>query len=411
MTTVVAKDSGMTRTPTTTPAPGTKHVVVIVESSSTYGRSCAQGIARYARNHGRWLIRHMPHNEMPVLNPNVPWKWEWDGVIARIANRRLRNLVKRLNLPTVDIMGAMQLDDVVVVDADHQRIVELATDHLLSGGLTHLAFCGVPGLAFSDQRQRMFEDVPLPQRITRHVYRVPKGRSGSPTASNQRWWRDLKSMRAWLERLPKPVGIVACNDTRARHVAEVCLAAGLDVPRDVAVIGVDNDDLICEISTPRLSSVDPNAETIGYEAARALDELMDGRKPRRRPIRISPLGIERRGSSDVQAFDHRDIDEAIRFIREHSDDGINVSNVVAKIGVSRSTLERRFRDLLGCTVHEYIHRRRMERVRRLLLETNYTAARIAEMTGFSTSTYFGATFRKHTGMTPGQFRRKHTGTA
>ncbi|MEX0655235.1 MAG: DNA-binding transcriptional regulator [Phycisphaeraceae bacterium] len=385
----------------------TKHVLVLVESSAAYGRACVRGIGHYARNHERWLIRHMPHDQMPVLNPNIPWKWDWDGVIARIASRRVVDLVRRLKLPTVDIMGAVRMKRVAIVDADHHRIVDLAVDHLVANGLTHLGFCGVPGLPFSDIRQRIFSAYPAPPGVTLHAYE-----NATPTRltrlqdGGQRWLRDLKLMRAWLEKLPKPVGIVACNDTRARHIIEVCMAAGLDVPREVAVVGVDNDDAICELCTPTLSSVDPNPEAVGFEAARMLEQLMQGAAPPDEPMVIAPLGVEKRESSDTEAFEHDDLNTAIRFIREHGDANINVGSIVAHVGASRSTLERRFRQHLGCTLHDYIQRHRIERVKRLLLETNYPAAQIARMLGFNTSTYFTAAFRKQVGMTPGQFRKR-----
>jgi LacI family transcriptional regulator len=176
----------------------------------------------------------------------------------------------------------------------------------------------------------------------------------------------------------------------------------------VCVIGVDNDDVICESCTPTLTSVDPNAEAIGFEAARVLEARMQGDAPADQPTLIAPLGVEERESSDAQAFEQIDLNDAIRFIRENCDTNLNVNTVVAHVGRSRSTLERRFREHLGCTLHEYIHRHRIERVKRLLLETNYPGARIAEMLGFSTSTYFTAVFRKHVGVTPGEFRRRHT---
>jgi len=393
-----------------TPSPQTtRHVLVIVESSAAYGRACAQGIARYARNHGRWLIRHMPHDQMPVLDPNIPWKWDWDGVIARISDQRLINLVERLKLPAVDLMGAVRMEGVALIDTDHRRLVEMAVEHLLSIGLTRLGFCGIAGLPFSDRRQRCFEDHVLPAGVTRTVYEGPLRPKSPLETKDQRWLKDLRSLRRWVEQADKPIGVVACNDTRARHVIEVCMAAGLRVPRDVCVVGIDNDDVICELCTPTLTSVEPNAEAIGYRAAQVLDGLMRGRRPPKRRVFVPPLGVEQRESTNIETFSDPTMNEAIRFIREHADEGINVAEVAARVGVSRSTLERRFRGHLGCTLHDYIHRLRMERVQRLLLETTYPIAHIAELTGFGTSSYFGAAFRKHAGVTPGQFRRQHTG--
>jgi len=344
---------------------------------------------------------------MPVLNIDVGGKWHWDGVIARIATRRVADLVRKLQLPTVDIMGVTKMRNVAVVDADHRRIVELAVDHLRLNGLKHLAFCGVPGLTFSDRREQIFIAYVGAAEHPPHVYAAPPRRRRLTDGMEQRVMIDHKPLQTWLESLPKPVGIVACNDTRARRVIEVCMTANIHVPREVALVGVDNDDVICELCTPALSSVEPNAETIGFEAARLLGNMMDGQPTPTQPRLIAPLGIEKRGSSDTEAFDHDDLNEAIRFIRENCDHNINVNAVVRHVGKSRSTLERRFRDHLDCTVHDFIHRHRIERIKNLLLETNFPASYIAQLMGFSSNTYFAAVFRKHVGMTPGAYRREH----
>jgi len=383
-----------------------KNVVVIVESSTAYGRNCAQGIASYAVRHGPWFVRHMPHDQMQLLDPNVPWQWRWDGVIARVASQELLDLVTRLDLPTVDVMGAKPLPAVAAVLPDHQEIIHAAAEHLLSNGLRHLAYCGVSGLSFSDAREAFFSNFDWPVGTTQHVYQTDLPPRAPLDSEGQRWLTDLSELRTWLVSLPKPVGVIACNDTRARHVIEVALAAGLQLPHDVSVIGIDNDDVICELGSPKLSSVDPNAHAIGFRAAELLDQLMDGQAVGETSCTVAPLGVERRASTNVLAFEDSVINEAIRFIRERCDESINVADVVAHAKVSRSTLERRFRDGLDCTVYDYIQHCRMERVKRLLLNTNYAVAKIAKMTGFCTGSYFGAMFKKQTGMTPVAYRRK-----
>jgi len=391
--------------------PSTKRVILLVESSAAYGRGCLRGIARYALAHGNWILQHMPHNLMRVLDLGGPWKVKAQGVIARISTQRVVSVVRKLALPTVDIMGAVPMKGVAVVDSDHARIMQLAVDHLVSNGLEHIAYCGFPGLQFSDTRQRAFADSARPESIRWHTYPSPR-RSwrGSDSPETPHWPRDLRSLQKWLVGLPKPVGIVACNDTRARHVLEVCEAVGIDVPQDVSVVGVDNDDVICELCTPPVTSVDPNVEAIGVEAARVLDRMMGGGTPPRRTIGVPPLGIEPRASSDTRISPHDDLNEAVRFIRSNVAAGINVGSVVAHVGTSRSTLERRFREHMGCSPHEYIHRHRMERVKRLVLNTYLPAYRIAQMSGFRSSAHMIAVFREHTGMTPGQFRRRYSPT-
>ncbi len=383
-----------------------RRVILLVESTSSYGRGCLRGIARYARAHGGWTFKRR------IFKTNVPVTlqelrgWAGDGVIARIESDRLGGILRELGLPTVDLRNAVQVPGFGGVYTDDRRVVELAIEHFVSNGLKHLAFCGYPGVDFSEARQRAFEQIDAPG-CEKHVYAAPHDRHWAtrrgPEA--QREAPDVGAIASWLLQLPKPTGVLACNDTRGLHLLEACEAAGVRVPFDVAAVGVDDDDVLCELCNPALSSVAPNVEAIGFDAASLLNRLMDGQPPPDAPILIPPIALEVRESSDSTALADPVLIQAVQFMRTRAGEGINVQDVVAHVGTSRSTFERQCQHHLGCTPHEFLMRCRIDRVERLLAATDYSLAQIAHMSGFQSCSYMISVFRARAGQTPSQYRR------
>jgi len=213
---------------------------------------------------------------------------------------------------------------------------------------------------------------------------------------------------AWLKALPKPVAIMACNDIRGRQVLEASLAQGLNVPDDAAVVGVDDDPLVCNLSNPPLSSVALNLEQAGFRAAEHLDCLMAGRTTQSRQILVEPLWVVRRRSTDVMATEDRHVAAALRFIRDHARQPIGVQDVAEHAGTSRRSLEIRFRRVTGRSVRGEIERSRLTHAKQLLLDTNLPVEKIAQLVGFGSLPYFSNVFRDRAGLTPAEFRRRRT---
>jgi LacI family transcriptional regulator len=220
---------------------------------------------------------------------------------------------------------------------------------------------------------------------------------------------ERERLAAWLTDLPKPVGVLACYDIAGQEVLEACKIAGLAVPDAVAVIGVDNDELIGNLTTPPLSSIEPNTTATGYLAAQLLDLMMQGLSLEPGLRLIEPTRIVARQSSDIVAVDDPLVSEALRFIRARSDQNLAVSAVLRHVGLSRRALDLRFDATLGRTVHGEIIRVRMGHVAELLSSTDWTLQQIAERLNFSHSEYMGVAFKKHTGQSPGQYRRTVNG--
>jgi LacI family transcriptional regulator len=206
--------------------------------------------------------------------------------------------------------------------------------------------------------------------------------------------------------LPRPVGILAANDVRGIEVLGACQASELKVPEEVAVLGVDDDALLYEICAPPLSSIIPNIEEIGYEAAALLDQLMNNKRTPASERFIPPLGIATRHSTDVMSVGDPEFAAAVRFIRENACHGVTVADVFNHVSLSRSTLERRFRSYLGRSPQAEIRAIQIARAERLLAETDHAIQRIAELVGFEHTEYFNVVFKREAGQTPGEYRHQ-----
>jgi LacI family transcriptional regulator len=376
-----------------------RSVALLIETSNAYARGLLEGIISYVRQQANWSI-YLPEQERGAKPPGWLARWQGDGIIARIETEEIAQAVRRTRLPAIDVSAARRVENLPWLETDDREIVRLAVDHLLQRGFRHLAYCGDPGFNWSIWRQDHFVELVSGIDASRHLYQsLPRN------AKNYSWNREQKRLAAWLRRLPTPVGIMACYDIKAQQLLDVCRELGIAVPEQAAVIGVDNDRLLCDLASPPLTSVVPNTHRTGYEAAALLDRMMAGEQVPAQAHLISPLGIETRQSTDVLAIDDADVAHALRYIRRHFRDGVNVADVLRVVPLSRRVLENRFRKLLGRTPHQEITRLRIEHVKQLLAETNLSLAEIAHSAAFEHMEYLSVAFKREVGLTPREFRR------
>jgi LacI family transcriptional regulator len=381
-------------------------VALLIESSRVYGRGLLLGVAKYVREHGRWSI-FLQERSLGDFSPKWLEDWEGDGIIARVENENMANAIHRLGLPAVDLRNLLPNLRMPSVHTDDAVTANLAAEHLLERGFRHFAFCGFDGADYSDIRRDVFAERVAQAGFRCHVFTDPQRPLHATTLEYEEHGLKYEDLVAeWLKQLPKPIGLMACNDIRGQQVLNACRAIGVAVPDEIAVIGVDNDEVLCELSDPPLSSVIPNTERIAYEAAALLDRMMAGKKPPRQNIYVEPVGIVTRRSTDVLAVEDRHIATAVRFIREHACEGIDVSDVLQAVPLSRSTLERRFSKTLGRSPKDEILRVRLNRAKQLLSETDHCLALVAEKVGFEHTEYLSVIFKKRVGLTPGQYRNQ-----
>jgi LacI family transcriptional regulator len=336
--------------------------------------------------------------------------WNGTGIIARIRSPQMEKQIRLTGLPFV----ASQLGEsgpskagkrFGEIETHSSAVAQMGVKHLLERGLRSFGFCGFMNCHWSAVREmeyvRILQEKGFPCS-TRHI--------DMASWIQQPYWLDTwrheqPGMVGWLRSLPKPVGLMACNDVCGRQVLQAGVTAELRVPDDIAVVGVDNDDLICELSDPPLSSVALDVERAGYESAQLLDGLMSGRIKQGYVVHVEPTHVATRRSSDVIAQDDRLMVSALRFIRNHFAQGITVSDVAEEVGTSRRTLERHFSMAIGRSILAEIARCRIERAKELLLETKVSCYRVASGVGFNSLKTFSRTFYRREAITPQGFRK------
>ena len=379
----------------------TFHVAVIVDAARPYDRKIIGGVAAYMKEVGAWslYVEEDPLQKLPDLRA-----WQGHGIVANFDDRKVAAAVQGLGIPVVGVGGGAGWYDpasnIPYYSIDNSQVARLAADHLLDHGFRRMAFYGYPPTRINrwcDERAAAFQ-----RRVEEAGchWSVYTGRH-----ETARKWADLqRGLVAWLTKLEKPLGLMACNDVRARHVLEACRSIGLRVPEDVAVIGVDNDEMICELTNPPLSSVEQGARRLGYEAAALLDRLMRGGHASEQRFVLAPGGVIARRSTDALAIEDAEIAQAIRFLREHACARIGIDEIARAVGMSRSSLQRRFKAIMGRTIHDEIERLRFHRAEQLLSETELPLKQVAQQAGFNYVQYLTTLFRRRHGRTPREFR-------
>jgi LacI family transcriptional regulator len=371
-------------------------VVLLIESSRSSGRSLLTGIADYARHHGPWAFYWEPgglEKAWPQLKTLSA-----DGIILRDVEKI--DDVLAYGLPAVVVGHSRQeIPGLANVITDSEAIGRMAAEHLVSCGFRHFAYCGFQDLPWSVLRGESFSRCLSQAGYQTHFCpaTAPHDLSG---------WRGERDLAEWLKSLPKPLGIMACNDDRGEQVSEACKLAGLRVPDEVGIIGADNDELVCDLSDPPMSSVAINFERAGYESAEVLDRLMRGRRVGGKKIIVPATHVVPRRSTDFVAVNDEQVANALRFIRDHARKVISVPEVARAAGLSRRVLEKRFKQLLRRSVLREIRRVRVAQICRLLVETNQSISQIGSDLGYAGTEHLARYFRQELHMTPWAYRRQ-----
>jgi LacI family transcriptional regulator len=378
----------------------TRHVAVLVESSHAYGRGIIEGVLRYNTERAAWSIYLEPRGfEAP---PRWFATWKGDGIIARFPGREAEVLAK--GVPLVDLYGTLNDTELPHVAGDNQVIGRLVFDHFWERGIRSFAFYAWANRLsrYDQERQDVFCELARAAGCPCAVFT-----SLGTGTSIYDWEKEQQRHVAWLQALPKPVGVFLFNDIPAHRVLDLCRDAGVQVPDEVAVVTVGNDPILCSTTIPPATSIEHDADQIGYEAAALLDKMMQGAPAPRRPVRIAPRGLVVRLSSDMLAVDDPDVAAALRCIRDHACDGLRVSDLVERVAVSQSVLERKFLRLIGRTPKAEMLRVQLARARQLLAASDLPLRDVAEQCGFESDKYFSDAFVRGSGIRPLAYRKRH----
>ena len=394
------------------PAYDRPHVLLMVETSIAYGRGILAGITKWLRTHRGWSL-YLEQHELGAAPP--PWLADWrgDGVVCRVTSPAVARVLRRGGMPVVDLNDLHDDLGFVHLRSDHVAIGRLAADHLLERGFRTLGFCGFSDQHWSRLRRQGFEERAARAGVTVRVIESDWFGPDVPA-----WEACQGRIQAWLTGFSLPCAVMACNDLRGQQVLDAARRAGLAVPEEVGVVGVDDDALLCDLCDPPLSSVRCNPEEIGYRAAARLDALMA-----RRPVApagaakagghsassvelVPPLGVTTRQSTDILAIADPVLAAVLRLIRERGCHGLTIREIVRQVGLSRTSLERRFREAIGRTLQQEIRGVQLKRARHLLAETDLSLEKIAPLVGFSQASYLSHAFKREVGESPSDYRRR-----
>ncbi len=377
-----------------------KRVALIVEAGLAPRRRMLAGVARYMHEHTPWAIYIKPALVEKHLDKWLK-DWNGDGIIAAVNEADVAAMLKQ-KIPVVDMVGIQEFANVPLVHANDASVGKVGAEHLMERGFRNFGFCEYPEWAFSVNRRHGFAQALSKAGYYCHVHGLPAPIAG--IGGPEQWEKQQRELATWLQELPKPVAVMASSDSMGQQILEACQRLKIRVPDEVAVLGADNDEPICMLSYPPLSSVVINDHQRGYEAAALLDRMMDGEPSPKQTVLIEPAGVVSRASTDIMATDDEAVVAAMRFLRERATEQINVDDVVARVPVCRSMLERRFRRIVGRSINEEIIRLRLDCAITLLTQTELELKAIAVRAGFRSQSYMSTVFRSNLGRTPGSYR-------
>jgi LacI family transcriptional regulator len=379
--------------------PNALRIAVVEETFCGYGRALIRGVASYVDRGCPWELHTLPlgKNGAAILNAAMLA----DGVITRPYTPEMLGICRTAPKPTVAVhyRGSLDIPSVVV---NPDAVVAMALQHLSAQGFRQFAFFGVPEKSFSVERSKAFARWTTARGLVGETFLA-----GDGNMENFNWTAPNSQVVRWLAALPKPIGILAANDYTAQQLLLSAPPARVRIPDEVAVVGVDNDETICRVTTPQLSSIDGAGDQAGFAAAAMLDQLLTGRRPDPLKVHVNPTRLVVRQSSDTLAVKHPDVRAAIRFICSNIKTRLGVEDVVCEVAVARRTLELAFKKLLGHSIHDEITHTRIRRAKQLLIESDLNIPDIAEACAFSNRAHLSDVFKRHTGHAPAEFRRTH----
>ncbi|QDT53411.1 Xylose operon regulatory protein [Caulifigura coniformis] len=372
-----------------------KRVAVLVETDDSWGREVVESIARYAHeNH--WTLLICPRDAQHRLR--LPTRWKGDGAIVSLRDSALQRHVKAAGVPAVDVSIQMPEDRWLGrVATDDDARAAMAFEHFQSRHFEHFACYSPPLGRYSHDRALAFQRVAQKAGYSCEIFTSPRNRQVG-------WDGNQALVAAWLKSLPRPLAVFAADPYPARQLIEICQLEGVRIPDDIAVLSGDTDDLLCNIASPRISSVELACHKIGRSACEMLRTIMEGGPVPQQPVLIPPLRVIARHSTEILAVEDRDLAQIVQYIRDRAAEGIRVSDILRAFPISRRSLEQRFRNILGRSPAEEIRRTRLQHARKLLVETDLSVAEIATASGVCSGAQLASAFRRYLGIRPSALR-------
>ncbi len=378
-----------------------RKILLLLESARTCERDFLRGIARYSHLHGPWAFYRKPKFYLKHHSPGISLSqirtFDPDGIVVSDTE----NLAPLLHLDKPTLIHAFKTDahDRPTIVGDSQQTGRMAANHLLGLGFSKFAYCGLGKYYWSRGRHASFGETIEEAGFDVSYFEL------HPEQVKNALPKELWRLAKWLSSVI-PAGLMACADDCSQHIVEACKIADIRIPEQIGLIGVDNDDMVCELSDPPLSSIALDFAKAGYDAADLLDHLMSSQGASHQRITVHPSHIVTRASTDILAIDDKDVAMAVQFIRQHTNTLIQIADVLNHVTCSQRTLHQKFQSSLGRSVHQEIKRVRIERIAKLLRETDLPISTIAIKLGYSNINHISRYFQQAMNLTPLAYRKQ-----
>jgi LacI family transcriptional regulator len=380
-------------------------IILLIDISEEYGQNLLKGIVKYSKEHGPWIFCRMPLFYRETLGMegivNFAKEWEADGIIAQLYNDLDVKKVLDAGIHLIAEDFKERFMEIPNITGGYLEAGKMGAKYFLEKGFRNFAFYGFKNIVWSRERSEGFAQHLNPLGFEVHYF------DNDQAPSQELWHYKPSALSQWLQALPKPIAIMACDDERGQHITEACKHAKIQIPEEIAVLGVDNDKMTCNLSDPPLSSIGLDTEKGGYEAARLMDLMITKQIIEPYDILVKPTEVITRQSTDIASANDKYIAKALKFIHQNIDDRINVADVLKQVPLSRRALEKRFQETTGTGVYKYIYNLQIQKFAQRLLETDKTIFEISLEAGFDNSKNISRQFKQVKGCTPIEYRKKH----
>lgn len=381
-------------------------VIILTDFAEEYAKLLLKGITRYSKEYEPWVLCKMPHayRDLHGIEGVLDWalKWKADAIIGQFYPEDNVALFKENGIVAIAQDFKSRFSEIPNITGAHHLAGRIGAGYFIQKGFKNFAFYGFKDVVWSEERCEGFRDELEKHQLGNSFYEYQN------VEIKDLWDYDSEMLIKWLQTLPKPIGIMVCDDTQGHHITQLCKQYALQVPEKIAVLGVDNDEAICTLSDPPLSSLNQSVEKGGYETAQLIDRMMRDKNYVPQDIRVYPTHITTRQSTDIYATEDRNIAIVLQYIHQHSDRKINVMELVRLVPLSRRLLEARFKEVTGRAIYSYVLNLRIDKFAQKLIESNAPIIEIASEMGFTDYKNISRQFKRIKGYSPSAYRLTYT---
>ena len=381
-------------------------IILLIDFTEDYGKSLLKGVTRYSKENGPWLFCRMPQHYREDLSLdnliNFAKEWKADGIIAQLYNHADIQKLVETKIPVIAEDFKEHFEEFPNISGNYFETGEMGAKYFINKGYKNFGFYGFNNIVWSRERGEGFDSYIKKQGGKVHFFNPKK------ISSRELWYYKPSALSNWLTSLPKPIAIMACDDERAQNIIDASRLAKIRIPDEISVLGVDNDELTCNLTDPPLSSIGLAVEQGGFDAAKLMHFMIENKVKNPYDIIVKATTIFTRQSTDICASTDKQIVMALNFIHQNIENNINVIDVLKKVSISRRALEKRFLEVTGSAVYKYICNLRIKKFSDKLLESEKTINEIAIEVGFSDNKNLSRLFKQINGCTPLQYRKNNT---